>query len=355
MNLQAYRGNDPFIFASYAHADEALVEPIFSRILEEGYRFWFDAGIDPGTEWDENIASHIENCGYLIAFISKNYLASENCKDELNYARDLNKKRLLVYLEDVTLPGGMAMRLNRLQAIFRHKYDDGEKFYKELFLADGISAFLGAPRPSAEKRHPAKEPSLPKKEDTSRQTTVTFTDGSTYTGTVNAQGTPHGKGTFRWPNGVVYEGEVKDGFFWGMGHIQYVDGSVYDGEFQRGNPNGRGTFRWPNGVVYEGEVKDGRFWGTGHIQYTDGSVYDGEFQSGNPHGRGTFRWPNGAVYEGEVQKGFCCGNGQTRYPDGAIYEGEFQNGVPHGKGSYRWPNGAVQKGIWTGGQFTQGL
>ena len=73
MNLQAYRGNEPFIFASYAHRDERLVEPIFSRILKDGYRFWFDAGIDPGTEWDENIAAHIKNCGYLIAFISKNW------------------------------------------------------------------------------------------------------------------------------------------------------------------------------------------------------------------------------------------------------------------------------------------
>ena len=43
-------------------------------------------------------------------------MKSDNCKDELNFARDLQKERLLVYLENVKLPLGMAMRLNRLQA-----------------------------------------------------------------------------------------------------------------------------------------------------------------------------------------------------------------------------------------------
>lgn len=69
------------------------------------YRIWYGEGIDPGTEWDENIAEHVENCGYFIALLSKAYMESSNCKDELNYARELEKPRLLVYLEDVQLPG----------------------------------------------------------------------------------------------------------------------------------------------------------------------------------------------------------------------------------------------------------
>ncbi|MBE6568535.1 MAG: TIR domain-containing protein, partial [Ruminococcaceae bacterium] len=81
-------------------------------------------------------------CGYFIAFISPNYLDSENCKDELNYARDLNKKRLLVYLEDVALPAGMAMRMNRLQSIYKSRYANEADFYEKLYAAEGIKAFF---------------------------------------------------------------------------------------------------------------------------------------------------------------------------------------------------------------------
>ena len=139
-----YKGNEPYIFISYAHKDGAAVRAVLTRMQKDGYRVWFDEGIDPGTEWDEVIASHVETCGYFLAFVSENYLASENCKDELNYARDLDKKRLLVYLQDVKLPGGMAMRMNRLQSIYKEKYADENDFYKVLYEAEGIDGFASA-------------------------------------------------------------------------------------------------------------------------------------------------------------------------------------------------------------------
>lgn len=129
----------PYIFISYAHKDSIRVKDIMGRLRNEGYNIWYDGGIDPGTEWDENIAAHIKNCAYFIAFISGNYIASKNCKDELNYARDLDKSQLLVYLEDVSLPDGMAMRMNRLQAIWWEKYRNPEEAFKKLFTAKGIN------------------------------------------------------------------------------------------------------------------------------------------------------------------------------------------------------------------------
>ena len=118
--LKPYKGDQPYIFISYAHKDRNSVIPVIRSMTEDGYRIWYDEGIDPGTEWDENIASHVKNCRMFIAMMSDNYLASTNCRDELNYARDLEKDRVLVYLSDVQLEGGMRMRLSRLQNI--HKY-----------------------------------------------------------------------------------------------------------------------------------------------------------------------------------------------------------------------------------------
>lgn len=155
--LRPYKGDEPFIFISYAHRDKGGVHKIIKNMLDNGYRVWYDEGIDPGTEWDDTIAEHVEGCGYFIAFISKNYLASENCMDELDYARDSNRKRLLVYLENVSLPGGMKMRLNRLQAIHKYKYESEEDFYEKLYTADKISEFKDEIAPPAPKKAPAKK------------------------------------------------------------------------------------------------------------------------------------------------------------------------------------------------------
>ncbi len=141
----AYSGDESYIFISYSHRDSKVVLPIITRLMQQGYRVWYDSGIDPGSEWDENIASHIDNCSYFIAMMSKSYLDSSNCKDELNYARDLEKDRLVVYLEDVQLPSGMAMRVNRLQSLFKYAYNDEETFYSKLFEAQNIEKCLNAP------------------------------------------------------------------------------------------------------------------------------------------------------------------------------------------------------------------
>ncbi len=129
----------PFIFISYAHKDSERVLRIMDGLDRAGYNLWYDDGIVPGAEWDENIANHVENCSYFIAFISENYIASNNCKDELKYSRDLNKEQLMVYLEDVSLPGGLAMRMNRLQAVMWYQYNVEDDAFSKLFSAPGIA------------------------------------------------------------------------------------------------------------------------------------------------------------------------------------------------------------------------
>lgn len=76
----AYMGEEPYIFVSYSHKDSERVWPIIARLQADRFRVWYDDGINPGTEWDSNIASHIKNCSFFLVFISENYLASENCK-----------------------------------------------------------------------------------------------------------------------------------------------------------------------------------------------------------------------------------------------------------------------------------
>lgn len=131
---------DKYIFISYAHKDSEQVQPVINTMQKNGFRIWYDEGIDPGSEFGKNIAKRINECSYFVAFISNAYLNSSYCNDEINFARDLEKKLFLVYIEDVELPLELKMRLSRIQNIYKHKYEDETVFYQKLFAADGIEA-----------------------------------------------------------------------------------------------------------------------------------------------------------------------------------------------------------------------
>jgi len=121
--LRAYRGARPYAFLSYSHKDKADAELITYELIDRGFRVWFDEGLTPAKEWDEVIAKRVEECSYFVALLSQNYLESENCRDELNYARDKNRPRMLIYLENVELPAGMAMRLLRNHALHKWEFE----------------------------------------------------------------------------------------------------------------------------------------------------------------------------------------------------------------------------------------
>ncbi len=137
-SLAPYQGTEPYLFLSYSHRNADAAAEAIRYLKSAGFRVWYDEGVIPATEWDENIAQAIENCSYLVALISEAYLASANCLDELNYARDRNIPLLLIYLEDVSLPSGLAMRLGRLLAIHRYRYDNPAAFYGKVVRAKGI-------------------------------------------------------------------------------------------------------------------------------------------------------------------------------------------------------------------------
>ena len=139
LSLAAYHGTEPYIFISYSHRNMDRASAIIRSMNRAGYRVWYDEGLIPGREWDENIARIIMGCGYFVALITHEYLASANCKDELNYARDKNKPILLIYLDEVALPAGMELRLGRLFAVHCSQYSNVEDFYLKVFSADGLA------------------------------------------------------------------------------------------------------------------------------------------------------------------------------------------------------------------------
>lgn len=134
-----YIGEEPYIFVSYAHKDSEVVMRTVSLLQQNGFRVWYDEGIDPGSEWPDTIEKYLERSSYFIGFISANALDSNYCKCELHTAFNERKKMLIVYLENIKLEGGLKMQLSSRQAIHWYKYENDNAFFKKLLTAPGLN------------------------------------------------------------------------------------------------------------------------------------------------------------------------------------------------------------------------
>lgn len=139
-----YEGREPYIFISYAHKDSDIVFPIIEAMYDRGFRIWYDAGIEAGTEWPEYIAEHLENASAVIAFLSNSALESINCRQEINEAINQKKDFLAIHLHELTMTAGMRMRLSLIQAMFMYRHSSMENFCSELFRAKILAPCLAA-------------------------------------------------------------------------------------------------------------------------------------------------------------------------------------------------------------------
>ncbi len=103
-NFEAYEGNEPYVFVSYAHKDSEKVYPIINKLHEEGYRIWYGGGMPLVIDFHWLIGNRIENCDQFIFFISPNSVASKYVLNEVENAYGFEKPILFVELEKAELP-----------------------------------------------------------------------------------------------------------------------------------------------------------------------------------------------------------------------------------------------------------
>lgn len=128
-----YEGNEPYAFISYAHKDTEEVLPLVRDLIENGYRVWYDNGINSGDKFVKVIASHLSQSTCMIVFLSENSCASEYCRDEILYGKNKRIPTLVAYLsEDFTVPEDIDFALVQAHAIFRNRYVDNRAFLMEL-------------------------------------------------------------------------------------------------------------------------------------------------------------------------------------------------------------------------------
>ncbi|XP_043854404.1 LOW QUALITY PROTEIN: radial spoke head 10 homolog B2 [Dromiciops gliroides] len=136
-----------------------------------------------------------------------------------------------------------------------------------------------------------------------------------------------------------YEGEKVRGLYEGEGVAHFEGGSEYRGDFVKNIPMYHGTYTWPDGSTYEGEVTNGVRHGFGMFKCSTQPIsYIGQWCHGKRHGKGSIYYNQDGTswYEGDWVYNIKKGWGIRCYTSGNIYEGQWEDNMRHGEGRMRW-------------------
>lgn len=143
---KAYRGDEPFVFVSYAHADDKLAYPLIAGLQERGLRIWFDDGMDIGDLWDEVLAKRVKQCSAMLCLVSTRFADSNNCLDEIHNAKEQKKELLILHLEDEVLPEIFQFRYSRFHALRLSAYSDQDELLDKLAATRKLRCCIGVPQ-----------------------------------------------------------------------------------------------------------------------------------------------------------------------------------------------------------------
>lgn len=181
---------------------------------------------------------------------------------------------------------------------------------------------------------------------------LSFADGATYVGDLNAQGQLEGQGRMSWTNGDEYDGEFLAGLMHGKGKFISAYSGTYNGDYVRGRMEGRGLLTYPDGTRYEGEFVGNQFQGKGKLIYPGGNIYQGDFAKNKMNGSGKWVFPDKAIYIGQIADGVIQGKGELQRPTGEKYTGDFVAGKMHGKGIFVDAQGNQYSGEFNADNFS---
>lgn len=153
--FSAYRGEAPYVFVCYSHADTDLVYREIAWLHDYGVNIWYDEGISPGREWSEELASAIQGCSMLLFFVTQNSVDTEHCRRELSFAQEEGKDVVAVHLKPAEVPAGLRLSLNNRQAIVKYELADDEylkRLMRATHAAGGVTSAVVQTIPRASSR-----------------------------------------------------------------------------------------------------------------------------------------------------------------------------------------------------------
>lgn len=144
------------VFVSYARDDSRKVKRITQKLIEHGFEFWMDtSNLKSGDDWSEKIIKAINSCGKFLLFMSAASMSSKNVEREVHTAFKMDKKIIIIRLDDSKVPLSLDYQIGRIQ------WTD---YLSSNWEADIVSALGGGrkyyqkPKPSPNRRS---KPALP--------------------------------------------------------------------------------------------------------------------------------------------------------------------------------------------------
>ena len=131
-----FRANRAFAFVSYAHADSERVIPILSDLSQKNTNYWYDAEIEPGMSWADEIAIHIAQCDMFLLMLTSSSIHSLNVRNEITMAQNHGKRIVPIFLEQVHLSPGAELQLQNYHWILQYSLS------REAFAAKLAAALL---------------------------------------------------------------------------------------------------------------------------------------------------------------------------------------------------------------------
>jgi hypothetical protein len=174
-----------------------------------------------------------------------------------------------------------------------------------------------------------------------------------YKGGLDADGHPHGRGTYSFANGCKATGQWDHGRLHGSAVYAFASGDKYHGQFDRSAMTGRGVLVFSEGGWKEGTFVNGALSGKACRQvHGNGDACKGEFERGVPHGRAVYTFASGSFYDGEFVDGEKSGTGvmDRGSNDSESYRGQWLLGLQHGQGVITRPDGMTIEGEWQQGE-----
>ena len=142
--------------------------------------------------------------------------------------------------------------------------------------------------------------------------------------------------------GTVSHGKFEDGLFMGKGILQFSDGTMLIGNFEKGEMIGdTKTYRYPNGQSLE-------------VKFKDGVDQEGKFKGPDGREMKVF-YENGKMTPESIKamKEFPRPPYEIKQlRNGSIETGNFINGKLHGKGKVKMPGGAELSGTFVNGKIS---
>ncbi|HEY9651392.1 MAG TPA: TIR domain-containing protein, partial [Coleofasciculaceae cyanobacterium] len=121
------------VFISYSRADSDFARKLNDSLQMQGKTTWFDQeSIASGSDFQQEINRGIKVCGNFLFILSPRSVNSPYCKDEVEYAAQLNKRFVTVLHREIN-PSDLHPELGKVQWIdFNHNEQDFNAVFNQL-------------------------------------------------------------------------------------------------------------------------------------------------------------------------------------------------------------------------------